>query len=286
MIVGYRPATIERELWSHRVALGARKVMKAGIEGGHYAKLTTAADGPPTVDLEKVLIQGKALFAARDAANDHADPNAPAEDPGVSAQGIGSIQTHGSKPSSNRNGARILWTESEHIIPFATGKRLWEVIGLVTPGRGGHEDRGQTTIMIYYEAARFKTADDNPMSEAFEAKVQSADAVNRMNRARTLIEAGHPESAKPEVRSVLGLMSAGLRAAKEDAISRSNAAIVRESNMKMDGNPLTNAERRGPKGQPEDAIPLPGQIRSAAETQYTNIFDLARQELEAANLLR
>ena len=140
--------------------------------------------------------------------------------------------------------------------------------------------------MIYKGAADFKTDEDNPMSEAFEAKIQAADAVNRMNRARTLIEAGHPEAAKPEVRSVLGLMAAGMRTAKEDAINRTNAAIVRESNMHMDGNPLTNAERRGPKGQPEDAIPLPGRVRQAAETQYRDIYDLARQEIEAANLLR
>src|SRR5262249_3604556 len=59
---------------------------------------------------------------------------------GRGARGIGRIGLHGSKPSSLRTGPKIWHLESEHIIPFATGKRLWEVISLVVPGRGGHED--------------------------------------------------------------------------------------------------------------------------------------------------
>ena len=290
MILGYRPATVKRQLWSHSVGVGARKQLKAGIEGGNWATLTAGDDGTPVIDMEKILINGKALvealFAARDPANDTVDPNPPANDPRVSAQGIGASQLHGAKPPSNRNGPKILWTESEHIIPFATGKRLWQVIGLVVPGRGGHEDSGQTTVMIYYEAARFKTPEDNRISEAFEAKIASSGAESRMRRARLHIDAGHPEAAKADVRAVIGLITAGLRSARDDAVERTNHAIVRESNMRMDGNPLTNAERRGPQGQPEDAIPYPARVGATANEQYTNIINLATQEVEEANILR
>ncbi len=290
MIWGYRPASVKRQLWSHTVSASARKQLKMGIEGGDWATLTSGDDGTPVIDMERIVLNGRAiveeLFRLRNLGDDRTDPNPPDADPRVSARGIGEIQEHGAKPPSNRTGAKILWTESEHIIPFATGKRLWEVVGLVVPGRGGHEDKGQTTIMIYYEAARFKTPVDNEVSPELAAKIRESDAVNTMSRAKLLIDAGHPEQAKPLVRPVMGQMFAGLRAAKQDAETRTNAAIVRESNMHTDGSPLTNAERRGPEGQPEDAVPLPGRVTEAANRQYTNIIDLAREAVEAANLLR
>lgn len=292
MYAGYRPVFNKKiELWSHHVALSAEKALRAGLEGGHNAKLLTAGNGPPTVDLEPILLKGKALlqalFELRNAANDHVNPNPPSADsPGVPARGIGEIQKHGSKPPSNRTGPKILWTTSEHIMPFAVGKRLWEVIGLVVPIRGGHEDRGQTTIMIYFEAAERKTAVDLRRIADFEAKVQRSDAVRRMERAKLLIDAGHPEQAKPEVGSVLRMMAAGLRTAREDAVSRTNAEVVAESNLHMDGHAKTNAERRGPEGQPEDVTPLPGKVRQAADQQYTDVFQLAQDAVEDANLLR
>jgi hypothetical protein len=293
MYAGYRPVLNKKlELWSHRVGLSAETTLRAGlVEGGGNPRLLTAGGEPPTVDLEPILIQGKALlqalFELRNAANDHVNPNPPSADsPGVPARGIGDIQKHGSKPPSNRTGPKILWTTSEHLMPFAVGKRLWEVLGLVVPIRGGHEDRGQTTIMIYFEAAEQKTADDRRMISDFEAKVAGSGAARRMERAKVLIDAGHPEQAKPEVRSVLGLMAAGLRTAREDAVARTNAAVVAESNLHLDGHPRTNAERRGPEGQPEDVTPLPVKVRQAADQQYADVFQLAQDAVEDANLLR
>ncbi len=290
MILGYRPAAVKRELWSHSVAAGVRKQLKAGIEGGEFATLIAGDDGTPVIDLERIIVTGQALAAAlftdRETAADRVDPNPPGTDPRVSAQGIGATQLHGAKPPSNRLGPKILWTTSEHVIPFATGKRLWEVIGLVVPGRGGHEDRDQTTIMIYYEAAETKTRVDNRISEAFEAKVAQSNAVQRMEGARLHIDAGHPQAAKAEVRAVLGLMTAGLRSARDDAVERTDAAILSESTMRMDGSPLTNAERRGPEGEPESVVPAPARVGATANEQYTNILDLAREEVEAANALR
>jgi hypothetical protein len=210
----------------------------------------------------------------------------PVDAPGDSAPGLGRIGFHGSKPPSLRTGPEIWWLESEHIIPFATGKRLWDVLGLVVPGRGSHEDRGQTTIMIYEKAARFKTPADTAISNAFESKIASIDAPERMRRARIHIESGHPEAARPEVENIFGLMEMGLEAARDDAVERTNAAIVSESNLKMAGSSQTNAERRGPPGEPEDAKPYPVQVDEAAARQYDDIIELATEELEDSNILR
>lgn len=70
------------------------------------------------------------------------------KDPQASAPGIGTMAPYGNLGSSVRRthyrGAPEVWAmEKEHILPFAVGKRLWEIVGLVAPGRGGHEDDKQ-----------------------------------------------------------------------------------------------------------------------------------------------
>jgi hypothetical protein len=210
----------------------------------------------------------------------------PVSTPGRSAPGIGRIGSHGSKPPSLRTGDEIWWLESEHIIPFATGKRLWEVVNLVVPKRAGHEDRGQTTIMIYEKAARFKTPADNEVSEMFEAAVRRIRAPQRMNDARLNIEAGHPERARPEVEEIVGLMVMNLETARDNAVERTNAAIVAENQMIMAGSAYTNGQRRGSLATPEEPRPYPEQVDAAAARQFNDIIELAAQEIEAANILR
>lgn len=288
MMVGYRPASIEYELWRRDFAVGAEKELKAGISGGDTATLSTDGDGKPTVDLEKLIVNGKAILEwlyTATAGNDTTN-NTPPSDPGVSAQGLGRVGKHGSKPPSLRNGPRVLWLESEHVIPFAVGKRLWEVVGMVVPGRGGHQDAGQTTIMIYYEAARKKTADDLTLIGLFEAAVGRARAEDRMQRARRLIDAGHPEMARTEANDVLGLMMQGLRVAKDNAVTRTNAAITAENSMVTEGSTLTNGQRRAPASSTEPPLPDAGAVSGAAETQLDDVASLATADLEAANLLR
>jgi hypothetical protein len=206
--------------------------------------------------------------------------------PGRSARGIGRIGSHGSKPPSLRTGAKIWWLESEHIIPFATGKRLWEVVNLVVPERAGHEDRGQTTIMIYEQAARFKTPDDNVVSGMFEDAVRRIRAPQRMKDARLHIESGHTAAAAKEVEEVIGLMVYNLEIARDNAVERTNAAILAENQMYTEGSTQTNGERRGSAGTPEPPIPYPDQVDEAAARQFNDIIELAAQEIEAANILR
>jgi hypothetical protein len=82
---GYRPAAIDRELWrsEFRAALGVD--IGQGIEGGQYATLTTNQDGTPQVDLERVIVNAKALlehlFKKRNPANDLFQPFKPGEAP-------------------------------------------------------------------------------------------------------------------------------------------------------------------------------------------------------------
>jgi hypothetical protein len=207
-----------------------------------------------------------------------------AGNPGVPAQGLGRVGKHGSKPPSLRTGHEIHWIESEHIIPFAVGKRLWEMLNFVVPGRGGHEDRGQTTIMIYYHAAREKTDVDNEIITAFEAKLEDADIQRLLTAARTAHEAGMP-GAEQQGRQVVALIIQGLRATKDDAVERTDTAITNESALHMDGDPLTNAERRGPQGSPEPASPGSDKVSAAAEKQFDDIIDLVTQEMTAVNIL-
>ncbi|HET9649624.1 MAG TPA: hypothetical protein VFP34_15535 [Microlunatus sp.] len=81
IILGYRPVAVKRELWSHYIDAGARKQLKAVIEGGDKknAKLSAADDGTPVIELDKVVVAGKtileALFADRDTAKDVRDTN-------------------------------------------------------------------------------------------------------------------------------------------------------------------------------------------------------------------
>ncbi len=205
--------------------------------------------------------------------------------PRVPAPGIGRIGTHGSKPPSNRNGATIHWTESEHIIPFATGKRLWQMVGLVVPGRGAHEDRGQTTIMIYYEAARLKTPADNDLSDAFDAALARARVAERLQQARLLYDNGDESQLAETGSELVALLFHGLRLAKEDAVERTIDAITQENALHMNGHVLSNAERRGPVGTPEQPTPTADDIRAAADTQYDNIVDLVEAEVSAYNIL-
>lgn len=288
MMIGYRPASVEYELWRRDFSVGTGVDLKSGIRGGEMATLSTDGDGTPTVDLQQLFVDGKAILEALYSStpgNDTTNPNPP-PDPGHSAEGLGRVGKHGSKPPSLRDGQRVLWLESEHVIPFAVGKRLWEVVGMVVPGRGGHQDAGQTTIMIYYEAARAKTADDLTLINLFEAAVGQARAEDRMQGARRSIDTGHPERARDTVSDVLGLMMQGLRVAKDNAVGRTNAAIVAENHMVTDGSTLTNGQRRAPAGSTEPPLPDPGDVSRAAETQYDDVADLATADLEAANLLR
>jgi hypothetical protein len=208
----------------------------------------------------------------------------PDDSPGISAPGLGRIGTHGSKPSSLRDGPEVHWLESEHVIPFATGKSLWEMVHLVVPGRGRHEDDGQTTVMIYYGAARLKTPADNVRSDQFAAALARGDMRKRVATAR--LKAADGDVGAVEVaQDLVARMMLALRAARDDAVERTIRAIGEENRSRTHGSSSTNGERRGASGAPEPPLPTAAAIASAADTQYDNIADLVEQEVTAVNIL-
>ncbi len=199
--------------------------------------------------------------------------------PRSSAPGIGNIQLHGKKETSNRNESKIWWTESEHILPFATGRALWEVAAALKPGRGGREDRNQTTIMIYYGAARIKTPDDNRTSRIISRVVEDRDFQRRLDIATVMADSGNPDAMSYANENILGPLLEALRETKDDAVIRTNDAIQEESITKEDGFPETNAERRAHPPDKEPPTPSPSEVSTAAERQYNDILNLVTESL-------
>jgi hypothetical protein len=208
----------------------------------------------------------------------------PEDSPGISAPGLGRIGTHGTKPTSLRDAPEVHWLESEHIIPFAVGKRLWQMVDLVVPGRGRHEDDGQTTIMIYYGAARLKTPADNTRSEQFDAALAAGDMQKRLRAARRKAVEGD-RGAVEVAQDLVARMMHGLRAARDDAVERTTDAIAGENAARTHGNVRTNGERRGAPNAPEPPLPTAAAVASAADTQYDNIAALVEGEVTAVNIL-
>lgn len=208
-------------------------------------------------------------------------------DPGASAPGLGEIARHGAQGSRLYNGPAIYHLESEHITPFAVGKRLWQAVNLYVPERGGHEDDGQTTIAIYKGAADLKTEKlgESRLMSDFEAAINRAEIPRRLRDARRGVQAGS-EGSRQTARDLVALLMQGLRVAKNDSVERTNRAIAMENASVSGGSKRTNGERRGPAGSPEPPSPSPGLVDRAAEEQYDNVVNLVQEEVEGVTTRR
>ena len=193
-------------------------------------------------------------------------------DPGRSAEGIGRIGSHGSKPSSLRDGNRLLWLESEHVIPFAVGKSVWRALSLYLPWRGSAEDNAQTTIMIYEKAARIKTPADNAASYGLKALVTGSGIIQRIGRG---IASGTASSPGSSVESDLANLMAAVEAVRKDAVNRTVDAVREENEMTEPGASKTNGQRRGN----EPPKPGSGAIEAASQQQYDGVMGLVREEV-------
>jgi|GEM_PF-2625160 len=193
-------------------------------------------------------------------------------EPVGSAPGIGTIGFHGAKPSSNRGGHRLHWTESEHVIPFAVGKSVWAALRQYMPWRGSRADNRQTTIMIYERAARIKTPADNAMSYTIKSLLVDSGIVERIQRGRISGQVGLTDH---DAEDALARIEGAVETARKDAVARTVDAIAAENRMKEGRATKTNGERRG------DEPPNPGasQVEAASRTQYDNIIDLVREEV-------
>jgi hypothetical protein len=193
-------------------------------------------------------------------------------DPGKGADGIGRVGSHGSKPPSLRDGHRLHWMESEHVVPFAVGKSLWRALSLYLPWRSSREDNAQTTIMIYERAARIKTPADNAMSAGFKSLVTGSGIMQRIARGAISGTAG---LAGDQAASALADLSAALEAVRKNAVDRTVEAVNAENTMQEKGASKTNGQRRGN----EPPTPGRGAIDAASQSQCDIVMGLVRDEV-------
>jgi len=199
------------------------------------------------------------------------------ENPMKSAPNIGNIERHGLQNKRIRTGPQILRTESEHILPFATGRSLWQALALYLPERGWPEDNQQTTIVIYERAARIKTPQDNEVSAQFSDAVGSLNIPAKLKVQKARYEQGD-KNALSEGREILGTILGPLHKAKSDAVVRTNKAISQENQEKENGFTRENRERRAIPPNVEPPIPAQSDVAAAAERQYNDVLSLVKKE--------
>jgi hypothetical protein len=189
--------------------------------------------------------------------------------PRTSAPGVGMVGRHGQKPPSHREeGAPLIWqTESEHVIPYAVGMTLWDMMSMDRPDRGTPTDKSQTTIMIYYGAARRKTPVDLEIIADFEAAALPLE--KRMKAAVREYEYG---SGKETANEVYGEVLNELRDTRAEAVARTEGAIAEEHADLEPGYPEPNGSRRGEPG----GVPDGGKVAHASEMQYDDLLHLAQ----------
>jgi hypothetical protein len=208
-----------------------------------------------------------------------------AADPGASAPNIGLVARHGEQPTRVRapSNSRIrsdelIWqTESEHILPFATGRSMWRGLRLLPTLRGQVEDEQQTTIVIYYRAARIKTPVDNEVSEMAQAEGRAVgrEFMRRLDVMHDQLETGGTVDYSL-VAQFIDRIERGLVPARDRAVARTNAAIAQENGETEAGHSSTNSVRRGG----EQPVPGPAAVAAAAQAQYQDLVRLLRDAVE------
>ena len=205
--------------------------------------------------------------------------------PMASAPGIGNVERHGSQVQRLRSGPQIWQTESEHIIPFATGRSLWQALALYLPERNWPEDNQQTTIVIYERAARIKTPADNRVSEHFSNAVDGLDIVGTLKALTSRYEHGDI-TAFSSAYEVLDRVLSPLNKAKDDAVERTVDAIAQENREKENGFATENRQRRAIPPNVEPPKPSAADVAKAAKRQYDDIIHLVKQEIVSKEEVR
>lgn len=181
-------------------------------------------------------------------------------------------------------GEQIWQTESEHVLPFATGATLWQVLNLAPIERRMPEDEEQTTIVIYEGAARIKTPPDNAITRMiaphaakiapafrrqFDIYQEQKEFWERDRGARQPPYFGHLEAA-------LNAAEGALVPVRTKAVERTDKAIIAENTDTEEGYGETNSVRRG--GEPP--VPDHGQVAAAATAQLADVIRLVREAVE------
>jgi hypothetical protein len=195
--------------------------------------------------------------------------------PRASAPGIGDVRRHDQQGSSLRHGPPLWYLESEHVIPFAVGKMLWDAVGELVPGRGRVEDNQQTTIMLYKPASDEKTR--NHDTDAWK------DFKNEYLSDLQPLFSGIEEefAAESETRRnferVFNRFRVGLERTAASAVAATWRAVQNEHDSREHP---PSGETNGGRRAEADSLPTEPQIEAAAEEQQNNVYDLTRQAVE------
>jgi len=211
--------------------------------------------------------------------------------PGASAPNIGDVGRHGDQPPRIRGAAHAsvqsddpVWQqESEHVLPFGTGRQLWTALTANAPERGEWPDMAQTTIVIYFGAARLKTPDDNALTE--DAKTSAAARAPEFARVLDLavgLGEDHPDFVRRRT-AMIDMAMESLRPVSSEALARTVAAVDGENTAVAPGFADSNGVRRGPDGAPEPAVPGSGAVQGALSAQLRDVWGMA--ELAVARLI-
>jgi hypothetical protein len=154
---------------------------------------------------------------------------------------------------------------------------MWRGLRLVPTLRGEVEDAQQTTIVIYYRAARLKTPVDNVVSDMAQAEGRELGGafMRRLEVMNDQVQMGGSVDYSLIAEFIDGIEQ-GLVPARERAVERTNKAIEDENSETEAGHSRTNSVRRGG----EQPVPGPAAVAAAAQTQYQDLVGLLRDAVE------
>ncbi|MBD7918577.1 DUF4157 domain-containing protein [Cellulomonas sp. Sa3CUA2] len=256
--------------------VAARTTWRAWLDAGRPAPRPTANLGGTRARLVTAL---NALVA-------YAGGGRPGY-PRASAPNIGDTAKHGSQPprirgpehASVRSEDPIWQQESEHVLPFGTGRQLWTALTASAPERGEWQDMSQTTVVLYFGAARIKTPADNELTE--QAKTAGTAAATQFGDVLKALAINPDNSGALErAQSLTVAYMNALRPAANAAMNRTVDAIREENAQVAAGFTDTNGVRRGPEGAGEQPVPSSGVVGGAVATQLGEVEDMAETALQ------
>ena len=223
-------------------------------------------------ELVKEFNAAKTKTAKRDKAKQIAKRVAeimPATGPGGSAPNIGNIQPHSKK--GDVESAVPLWSlRSEHVVPFAVVRKLWEALGVegIAPRKGLRtEDNALTTILIYLGAGKEKDRNEPDLRKEAQKKFESETA--------KYVQQGDADTPAADAKFRTKLMGV-LRGYASKFIDLTWAEVQNEHARKS--GPTTHGALRG---EPKEKPPL-ARIKSAATTELDDADRILGRALDQA----
>lgn len=168
VVIGGVTHHLRNDAEGHSLAVHSATVLVNSIKDPDLEDLVEKFNVATTKTAKKAAVEKIAEWISTHAAG---------QGPGGSAPNIGAIERHGSQPPRLVNVGVPLWSlRSEHVVPFAIVRKLWEALGVegVAPRADlSSEDRDLTTIMIYLGAALEKDIKEASRRRQAQARLQS-----------------------------------------------------------------------------------------------------------------